>query len=50
MFCHSPESLKELWDGQVFKKGTVKVAADLHVIDVRPDRNISFMWWSVTRT
>ncbi|EMD41445.1 hypothetical protein CERSUDRAFT_110022 [Gelatoporia subvermispora B] len=29
MFCHSPESWTELWDGQVFKKGTVKVEAEL---------------------
>jgi len=25
MFCHSPESWKELWDEEVFKKGKVKV-------------------------
>lgn len=25
MFCHSPESWRELWDGQVFEKGKVKV-------------------------
>ena len=28
-FCQSPESIAELWDGQVFKKGTVKVHAEL---------------------
>ncbi|PIL22771.1 hypothetical protein GSI_15465 [Ganoderma sinense ZZ0214-1] len=27
LFGHSPESWKELWDGQVFEKGTVKVDA-----------------------
>ncbi|KAI0737400.1 hypothetical protein C8Q80DRAFT_1212744 [Daedaleopsis nitida] len=27
MYCHSPDSWKELWDGQIFKKGTVKVDA-----------------------
>lgn len=32
MFCHSPESWKELWDGQVFVKGTVKVTAELQTI------------------
>ena len=25
MFCHSPESWRELWDGQVFEKGKVRV-------------------------
>lgn len=29
IFCHSPESWKELWDGQVFEKGTVDVKAEL---------------------
>ncbi|KAL0954792.1 hypothetical protein HGRIS_003740 [Hohenbuehelia grisea] len=29
MFCHSPETWCELWDGQVFRKGTVKVEAKL---------------------
>ncbi|EIW83297.1 hypothetical protein CONPUDRAFT_152322 [Coniophora puteana RWD-64-598 SS2] len=29
MFCHNPESWKELWDGTVFKKGTVEVEAFL---------------------
>ncbi|KZT71790.1 hypothetical protein DAEQUDRAFT_687159 [Daedalea quercina L-15889] len=29
MFCHSPESWKELWDGQVFEKGKVRVEVTL---------------------
>ncbi|KAH9835745.1 uncharacterized protein C8Q71DRAFT_94020 [Rhodofomes roseus] len=29
MFCHNDESWKELWDGVVFKKGTVEVKASL---------------------
>ncbi|KAF9233622.1 hypothetical protein BU15DRAFT_90264 [Melanogaster broomeanus] len=29
MFCHSPESWVELWDGVVFQKGQVKVDAHL---------------------
>ncbi|KAG6842897.1 hypothetical protein H0H93_003005, partial [Arthromyces matolae] len=36
MFCHSPESWKALWDGPVFKKGTVKVEAVLHQV-IRKD-------------
>ena len=49
MFCHSPASWEELWNGQVFERGTVKVAGDLHAIDTQ-DGTIFFMWWSVTRT
>ncbi|EIW76285.1 hypothetical protein CONPUDRAFT_111132, partial [Coniophora puteana RWD-64-598 SS2] len=29
MFCHSPESWAELWDGDVFRKGTVRVDANI---------------------
>ncbi|KAF8632186.1 hypothetical protein AX15_001954 [Amanita polypyramis BW_CC] len=54
MFCHSPRSWQEVWDGQVFAKGTVKVEVDLKV-DVRKDLCLDatnpFYWliWSVTR-
>ncbi|KAG6899164.1 hypothetical protein C0993_012724 [Termitomyces sp. T159_Od127] len=53
MFCHSPETWKELWDGQVFKKGTVKVEAGL-CQSVRSDDIAVFgaqliLWWAVTR-
>ncbi|OBZ78831.1 hypothetical protein A0H81_00364 [Grifola frondosa] len=34
MFCHSPESWIELWEEQVFKKGTVKVEAKLYEVIV----------------
>ena len=27
MFCHSPDSWIELWDGMVFEKGSVRVVA-----------------------
>ncbi|EMD41568.1 hypothetical protein CERSUDRAFT_110117 [Gelatoporia subvermispora B] len=56
MFCHSPESWKELWDGQVFPKGTVEVDAFLVErprADVNPnaaeDARFYHMVWSVTR-
>ena len=60
-FCHSPESWKELWDGQVFERGTVKVVAELHALDGpvasgsanafrSSDGTIHFLQWSVTRT
>ncbi|KAF9446314.1 hypothetical protein P691DRAFT_213464 [Macrolepiota fuliginosa MF-IS2] len=28
-FCHSPESWKELWDGEIFEKGSVRIEAKL---------------------
>ena len=48
LFCHSPESWKELWN-QVFEGGTVDVVADLRTIDTT-ERRFYFLWWSVTRT
>jgi len=51
-FRHSPESWAELWDGHVFKKGTVKVDANLKQIE-RPEVNgksfATWLIWSVTR-
>ncbi|KAG6908904.1 hypothetical protein DXG01_002884 [Tephrocybe rancida] len=59
MFCHSPETWEELWDGEVFKKGTVKVKAGLQKMpETEVERkglstdsgsHIFIMWWSVTR-
>ena len=45
MFCHSPDSWRDLWDGIVFKKGTVDVQAKLK--DVSNDTYL--LIWSVTR-
>lgn len=28
-FCHSPQSWRNIWDGQVFKKGSVRVDAEI---------------------
>lgn len=56
MFCHSPESWTELWDGQVFKKGTVKV--DAHLVErlrrevrdgVVANYNVTRLEWAITR-
>ncbi len=50
-FCQSPESVTELWDGQVFEKGTVKVHAEL----IKPAEDMPghegnlFLSWTVTR-
>ncbi|KAM6495368.1 hypothetical protein JOM56_008074 [Amanita muscaria] len=50
MFCHSPESWRDFWDGQVFAKGTVRVEAELqeHIL-AAPERIGYFMVWCVTR-
>ncbi|RPD71338.1 hypothetical protein L226DRAFT_547415 [Lentinus tigrinus ALCF2SS1-7] len=56
MFCHSPGSWRELWDGKVFEKGTVKVDARLvekqrrYLKDGVPTVGMrTFLEWSVTR-
>ncbi|KAI0806647.1 hypothetical protein C8Q74DRAFT_1312763 [Fomes fomentarius] len=56
VYCHSPESWTELWDGQVFGKGTVKV--DARLLE-RPRRHVqggvishssrTILEWTVTR-
>jgi hypothetical protein len=57
MFCHGPDSWKDLWDGQVFQKGTVRVEVQLKLIEplgfkVFSEKEDHFyaMTWSVTRT
>ncbi|KAI0639004.1 hypothetical protein C8Q77DRAFT_23133 [Trametes polyzona] len=58
MFCHSPDSWKEMWDGQVFQKGTVEVEAYLHetvrkdlegLEGIAPGTKYYLLVWSVTR-
>ncbi|KAI0356234.1 hypothetical protein OH77DRAFT_1495580 [Trametes cingulata] len=50
MFCHSPDSWRELWDGEMFEKGTVKVEVRLvDHIGPTPGTKIYIMQWSVTR-
>ncbi|KAI0932443.1 hypothetical protein AcV5_004332 [Taiwanofungus camphoratus] len=55
MFVHSPESWVEMWDGQVFKKGTVKVDASLReggkvqLQRFEVDTKLWWLDWSVTR-
>ncbi|KZT67007.1 hypothetical protein DAEQUDRAFT_813157 [Daedalea quercina L-15889] len=54
MFCHSAESWKEMWDGEVFEKGTVEVKAELQKLEAPPGvvPNGAQFWqliWSVTR-
>lgn len=54
IFCHTAESWTELWDGVVFKKGTVDVSAKLlegerRVPAQRPDGKWYRMVWCVKR-
>ncbi|PIL34367.1 hypothetical protein GSI_03142 [Ganoderma sinense ZZ0214-1] len=49
-FLHSAESWKELWDGGVFEKGTVKVEAELANYKTEfAAGEFYFLRWSVTR-
>jgi hypothetical protein len=53
LFCHSSRSWSELWDGEVFPKGTVRVLAfmtELPKAEISPEANSSHLLvWSVTR-
>ncbi|KAG6861458.1 hypothetical protein C0995_016549 [Termitomyces sp. Mi166 len=52
LFSHSPESWRDLWDGQVFEKGTVKVEAYLKQVekpDMKSTEPFYLLVWSVTR-
>ncbi|KXN88491.1 hypothetical protein AN958_07157 [Leucoagaricus sp. SymC.cos] len=56
MFCHSPESWKDLWDGQVFSKGSVRVDVQLKLIEKsglqifsKGEGKFYLLLWSVTR-
>ena len=47
LFCHSPESWAELWDGKLFRKGTVRV--DARLWDHAATVEFQILQWSVTR-
>jgi hypothetical protein len=56
LFCHTSRSWSELWDGEVFPKGTVKVLAFVteipkdEVAKIFPGANsVHLLIWSVTR-
>ncbi|KAI9059639.1 hypothetical protein FKP32DRAFT_1596195 [Trametes sanguinea] len=50
VFCQSPEAWSEMWDGRVFKKGTVKVETRLARAWVgTKEMQYDFLQWSVTR-
>ncbi len=49
-FLHSPKSWTELWDGEVFERGTVKVDVELvYYKNEYADREFFFLRWSVVR-
>ena len=55
-FCHTSQSWSELWDGDVFPKGTVRVLAFVtevpkdEVARVFPEaKSLHMLTWSVTR-
>ncbi|KAI0285461.1 hypothetical protein BGY98DRAFT_946070 [Russula aff. rugulosa BPL654] len=56
MWCHSPESWTELWDGLVFENGMVNVQTKLvqmgkknSELDAQQNTTFSVLVWSVTR-
>jgi hypothetical protein len=53
MFCHSPASWTNLWDGQVFEKGLVKVQTYLlqipFNIEESPAQYDTLLIWSLVR-
>ncbi|KAJ7467480.1 hypothetical protein FB451DRAFT_1092690 [Mycena latifolia] len=51
MFCHSPESWREMWDGNVFEAGSVEVQTDLRNAGKALNSTTDFymMFWSVKR-
>ncbi len=54
MFCHDPDSYKELWN-QIFGRGNIQVEVQGEVVrrdavDKEADSSFYLMTWSVTRT
>jgi hypothetical protein len=54
MFLHSPESWKDLWEGQVFEKGEIRVDTNLVEVALKSDEQadaeeVYWLTWSITR-
>ncbi|KAJ7467478.1 hypothetical protein FB451DRAFT_1352474 [Mycena latifolia] len=49
MFCHSPESWRDMWDGGVFEAGSVEVQAVLRNVGkvLSPTTDFYMLFWSV---
>jgi hypothetical protein len=48
VFCHSPQTWTEMWDGVVFPKGSVKVDTFLIELDMQGYKYL-YLMWSVKR-
>jgi hypothetical protein len=48
LFVHSPKTWSSLWDGEVFKKGSVKVETELIKVAIREVQYFTIKW-SVVR-
>ncbi|KAI6039680.1 hypothetical protein EDC04DRAFT_2568253 [Pisolithus marmoratus] len=48
MFCHSPQSWTELWDGTVFEKGEVEVKTNVWEVSAT-GQTVDVLAWSVKR-
>ncbi|KAI0739435.1 hypothetical protein C8Q80DRAFT_1221910 [Daedaleopsis nitida] len=51
LFCHTAETWAELWDGQVFEKGTVRVEVELREVPLPGQcaAKYQYLSWSVVR-
>ena len=49
IFCHSSDSWNELWDGEIFEKGTIKVETEVFPVDRGGGEIAHWMRWSITR-
>ncbi|KAG2128084.1 hypothetical protein BD769DRAFT_1387555 [Suillus cothurnatus] len=45
-FSHSPETWSSLWDGDVFKKGTVKVETEMMELSILNKQHLMMRWWT----
>lgn len=55
MFCHSPESWREVWENKIFKGFPIKMETQFHTSDFDLYGNVSigdveyFLVWSIVR-
>ncbi|KAJ7716739.1 hypothetical protein DFH07DRAFT_762312 [Mycena maculata] len=51
MFCHSPDSWRDMWDGDIFKHGTVAVHGELRNVGkvLNTITDFHMLFWSVKR-
>ena len=56
LYCHSPETWTDLWDGEIFERGTVRVDTKMKALDAQEAAALGtglltfpLLEWSVTR-